>query len=72
MSSLWNHFIGVSILVLLAIFVGIWVWAWRPSHRRTFDALAQLPMEDLAMEDLATQDLNDDAGSRRSAPKEAP
>ncbi|MCP5328196.1 MAG: cbb3-type cytochrome c oxidase subunit 3 [Sinobacteraceae bacterium] len=27
-------------------FIGIWIWAWLPRHRRQFDQLAQLPMED--------------------------
>jgi cytochrome c oxidase cbb3-type subunit IV len=46
MNEIWGHVIGVITLVLMLIFIGIWVWAWRPSHRRTFDRLARLPMHD--------------------------
>jgi cbb3-type cytochrome oxidase subunit 3 len=28
-------------------FIGIWVWVWRPSHRRKFERLSKLPLEDL-------------------------
>ena len=30
----------------MLVFLGIWAWAWLPHHKRTFDALAKLPMED--------------------------
>jgi len=27
-------------------FIGIWIWAWLPNHKRAFDQLALLPMQD--------------------------
>jgi cytochrome c oxidase cbb3-type subunit 4 len=52
MSTLWGHVLGVLTVVLMLVFIGIWYWAWRPRHRATFDALAELPMfegKELAM-----------------------
>ena len=46
MSTVWGHVIGLIIVFLMLIFVGIWVWAWLPFHRKTFDALARIPLED--------------------------
>ena len=46
MSPLWGHLAGIVTLVVMLVFIGIWVWAWRPYHKRKFDALAKLPMED--------------------------
>lgn len=46
MSPFWGHFAGVITSVLMLLFIGIWIWAWRPQHRQTFDALAELPMQD--------------------------
>ncbi|PWK85755.1 cbb3-type cytochrome oxidase subunit 3 [Fulvimonas soli] len=46
MNPAWGHAAGVITTVLMLVFVGIWVWAWRPRHRRVFERLAQLPMED--------------------------
>ena len=46
MSEWWGHFAGVITLVLMAVFIGIWIWAWRARHKRTFDRMARLPMED--------------------------
>jgi cbb3-type cytochrome oxidase subunit 3 len=31
-------------------FIGIWAWAWLPYHKREFDALARLPMQDAESE----------------------
>lgn len=39
---------GVFTIVLMVTFLGIWFWAWRPRHRPVFDALAEMPLEDLA------------------------
>ena len=74
MSALWGHAVGVLIVVLMLVFLGIWYWAWRPRHRATFDALAQIPMfegQDLAM--LANPDLPTVAGGHaaRREPTEA-
>ena len=46
MSSLWGHALGIVTLVLMLVFIGIWAWAWLPLHKRAFDELARLPMED--------------------------
>lgn len=44
------HAVGVSIVVLMAIFVAIWLWAWLPHHKKNFDALARMPMSDGALD----------------------
>ena len=57
MSPIWGHVAGIVTVVLMLAFVGIWVWAWLPQHKRDFDALAELPMEDdisLKRAELAT------------------
>ncbi|HEY8252188.1 MAG TPA: cbb3-type cytochrome c oxidase subunit 3 [Burkholderiales bacterium] len=46
MNPLWGQLIGFVTLVLMLVFIGIWAWAWLPFHKREFDALAKLPMED--------------------------
>ncbi|MCC6193733.1 MAG: cbb3-type cytochrome c oxidase subunit 3 [Burkholderiales bacterium] len=48
MSPVWGHLAGVTTLVLMFLFLAIWVWAWLPRHKRSFDELAKLPMEDVA------------------------
>lgn len=45
MNELWGHVIGVFIVTLTLTFIGIWVWAWLPRHRKSFDALAHLPLD---------------------------
>ena len=46
MNPLWGPLIGIVTLVLMLVFIGIWAWAWLPYHKRGFDSLAKLPMED--------------------------
>ena len=46
MSPLWGYVAGIVTLVVMVVFIGIWVWAWLPYHKRKFDVLATLPMED--------------------------
>ena len=46
MSPAWGHIAGALTVIVMLAFIGIWVWAWLPHHRRTFDALAKLPLED--------------------------
>ena len=36
-------------MLLMLIFIGIWVWAWLPFHKKTFDALARMPLNDDAV-----------------------
>ena len=47
MNPAWGHVAGVITVIVMLIFVGIWIWAWRPRHARTFERLAQIPMEDV-------------------------
>lgn len=46
MSPLWGHMVGVVTVVLMLVFLGIWFWAWRKSHKKAFDHMARIPMED--------------------------
>ena len=46
MSPFWGLLAGVITVIVMLAFIGIWVWAWLPHHRRTFDALAKLPLAD--------------------------
>ena len=46
MSAVWGHVVGVLIVVIMLSFIGIWIWAWLPHHKRQFDALARLPLDD--------------------------
>jgi cytochrome c oxidase cbb3-type subunit IV len=48
----WGHAIGVMIVVLMLTFIGIWIWAWLPFHKKTFDALARLPLHDDTLEKM--------------------
>jgi cytochrome c oxidase cbb3-type subunit 4 len=42
----WGNLIGVVTVVTMLLFVGIWIWAWRKRHRKVFQRMAELPMED--------------------------
>lgn len=42
----YGHIVGVFIVLMMGIFIGIWIWAWRKYHKKTFDRMAHLPMED--------------------------
>ena len=44
MNPIWGHVVGVVIVVLMLVFIGIWIWAWLPFHKKSFDALARIPM----------------------------
>lgn len=46
MSALWGNLAGVITVVLMVVFIGIWIWAWRARHKRVFDRMARLPMEE--------------------------
>lgn len=58
MTPAWGQISGVITVVLLLVFIGIWIWVWRPRHRRKFDAMARLPMED---KPLAASDDRDES-----------
>ena len=46
MSPVWGIVAGCINLILMLLFIGIWVWAWLPRHRKSFDALSRIPMQD--------------------------
>ena len=46
MNGIWGHVTGIVIVVLMLVFIGIWVWVWRPRHKRKFERLSKLPLED--------------------------
>jgi len=46
MSATWGNLVGVFTLFLMVLFVGMWIWAWRKKHKKVFDRMAALPMED--------------------------
>lgn len=46
MNPLWGHAAGVITVILMLTFIGIWIWAWRKKHKRVFDRMARLPLED--------------------------
>lgn len=64
MNPLWGHLIGVVIVLLMMVFIGVWIWAWLPRHLRTFDRLAQIPMEDPLCQPGAAGDLGDEDEKR--------
>jgi cytochrome c oxidase cbb3-type subunit 4 len=37
---------GVLTALLIVIFIGVWIWAWSSKNKQTFDAMAQLPLQD--------------------------
>ncbi|MBS0570639.1 MAG: cbb3-type cytochrome c oxidase subunit 3 [Proteobacteria bacterium] len=56
MNPVWGEVAGVFIVAMMIAFIGIWVWAWLPYHKRTFDALARMPMQDDSAARVATED----------------
>jgi len=46
MNPIWGHLVGVSTLILMVLFVGLWIWLWRKRHKKVFDRMARIPMED--------------------------
>jgi cytochrome c oxidase cbb3-type subunit 4 len=57
MNPVWGHVAGIFIVAMMIAFIGIWIWAWLPWHKRTFDALAKMPMQDEdANAAIATED----------------
>lgn len=54
MNPIWGNIIGVITVALMVLFIGIWFWAWRKRHKKVFDRMAALPMED-EISDTATE-----------------
>lgn len=46
MNPIWGPVAGAFIVLMMLAFVGIWIWAWLPYHKRTFNELARLPLEE--------------------------
>lgn len=46
MSPFWGNAIGVITVLLMLTFIGIWIWLWRKRHKKVFDRMSRLPMED--------------------------
>lgn len=46
MNAIWGQVAGVITTILLLVFIGIWIWAWRPWHKKSFDKMAHIPMQD--------------------------
>jgi cytochrome c oxidase cbb3-type subunit 4 len=46
MSPIWGQVAGAFILTMMITFIGIWFWAWRKHHKRVFDQMALLPMQE--------------------------
>ncbi|OOG38530.1 MULTISPECIES: cbb3-type cytochrome c oxidase subunit 3 [unclassified Rhodanobacter] len=64
MSPVWGQIAGAFILAMMITFIGIWIWAWRKRHKKVFDQMAQLPMQ----EDTEEQPADTQAGTRESRP----
>ena len=56
MNPIWGDIAGGFIIAMMIAFIGIWIWAWLPYHKRTFNDLARMPMEDKAPAAIATED----------------
>ena len=56
MNLVWGPIAGGFIIAMMIAFIGIWVWAWLPYHKRTFNDLAKLPMEDEDAAAIGTED----------------
>lgn len=50
MNPIWGPIAGAFIILMMLAFIGIWIWAWLPRHKRRFDALARLPLEEDAID----------------------
>ena len=46
MNPIWGPIVGVITVVLMLMFIGIWMWAWHRGHRRIFEVMSRLPMQD--------------------------
>ena len=69
MSEFYGHFLGALTVLIMLTFVGIWIWAWRKRHRKTFDAMSRLPMEDAASRRTDVASGRSDMASDRNDPQ---
>lgn len=46
MNPLWGHVAGVFIVLMMIAFIATWIWVWLPRHKRKYNALSRLPMQD--------------------------
>ena len=46
MNPIWGPIAGLTTVILMLMFIGIWIWAWHHGHRRTFEAMSRLPLDD--------------------------
>lgn len=46
MSPIWGEVLGYVTVAMMTVFIGIWIWAWRKRHKKVFDRMSELPMED--------------------------
>lgn len=51
----WATISGVLTGILLTLFIGIIIWAWHPRRRKTFNYLANIPLEN-SLTDQEKQD----------------
>ena len=58
-AAAWGNLIGVVTTLTMLLFVGIWIWAWRKRHRKVFERMSEIPMEDSP--EGATPTVNDQA-----------
>ncbi|MFY9180348.1 MAG: cbb3-type cytochrome c oxidase subunit 3 [Venatoribacter sp.] len=56
MSEFDGNLHGVITVAMMVTFISIWIWAWRKRHKKVFDRMSELPMED----DLAGSLRNDE------------
>lgn len=62
MNPIWGEVIGYVTVAMMAVFIGIWIWAWRKRHKKVFDRMAELPMED-ELSGVTTKENNDRGNS---------
>jgi cbb3-type cytochrome oxidase subunit 3 len=56
LDPLWGQLIGVVTLLSMLAFIGTWIWLWLPQHKRKFDRLSRLPMQETARPDDEHED----------------
>ena len=46
MNPLWGEILGYVTVAMMTLFIGIWIWAWRKRHKKVFDRMSEISMED--------------------------